>query len=156
MRLTPWKFLQALLSLWAAPAAMFIFLAPPAAADEYAPPKPAVKKSFFRDRPVLALWAADAAMNAADVHETRFGVTHGWSEGNPLARPFVHSRAFYAEGQAEMFLVAALAHRMRADQSHSWIGRVARHTWWIPQTYFFEEHARGAATWWGTRPRRRP
>ena len=53
----------------------------------------------LRDRPVLALTAAHAAVASWDWTVTREGVNAGAHEADPLARPFVHSNATMALGE---------------------------------------------------------
>jgi hypothetical protein len=94
-------------------------------------------QSVWSDRPVIALWAASAAVQILDYRATRSYVLEGSRELNPLVRPFVHSPALYVEGQAELALIAFLGHRMRGSR-HPFVRRL----WWVPQTFQFEENTR--------------
>jgi len=101
---------------------------------------------FLKDKPVIALWAADNLAQTLDYRATRWSITHGGRELNPFTRPFVHSPALYVEGQAELALTAYLGHRMR-NSKHACV----RKFWWLPQTITFAQNVSG---WQFTRRKR--
>lgn len=97
----------------------------------------------LHDRPVVALGAAQTAVVAYDITQTRLKLIANVShESNPLAGPFVHSNAVAAAaGAGELLLSGFLAEKMRHSR-HGFI----RKTWWLPQAIPLLAHTVAAAT----------
>jgi hypothetical protein len=65
-----------------------------------------------------------------DAWSTRRAVSGGYgTEGNPLLRPFSHSKAMYAATQVSPLVMDFIGKRMMVSQ-HKWM----RRTWWLPQS----------------------
>ena len=81
-------------------------------------------------RPVRALFAVQATAGSVDWIQTRqFVDDPRWREGNPLARPFVHSDAtLVPAAAAEVFGCAWIAEKMRHSRH-----KLLRRTWWVWQ-----------------------
>jgi hypothetical protein len=99
--------------------------------------------SALRDRPVMALAGAHAAVASWDGIETRQGLNAGWTEGDPLTRPFVHSNAaMVAAGAVEVAGFAVVADKMRHSRH-----RALRDTWFLWQTVPIAAHVVSASAW---------
>jgi hypothetical protein len=97
----------------------------------------------LRDRPVLALAGAHAAVASWDGIETRQGINAGWQEADPLGRLFVHnSAAMVGAGAVEVAGCAIIADRMRHSRY-----RVLRDTWFLWQTVPIAAHVVGGSAW---------
>jgi hypothetical protein len=98
---------------------------------------------MLRDRPVMALAGVHAAVATWDGIETRQGLNAGWTEADPLSRPFVHnSAAMVAAGVVEVTACALVAHKVRNSRH-----RVLRDTWFFWQTVPTVVHITGASAW---------
>jgi hypothetical protein len=65
-----------------------------------------------------------------DAWSTRRAVSGGYgTEGNPLLRPFSHSKAMYAATQVSPLVMDFIGKRMMVSQ-HKWMRRM----WWLPQS----------------------
>ena len=64
-----------------------------------------------------------------DAWSTRRAVSDGYTEGNPLLRPFANSNAIYAATQVSPAEMDYLGHRMMTS-NHPWM----RKFWWVPPT----------------------
>ena len=98
--------------------------------------------AMLKDRPVMALLAADMTAKVMDYRQTeqdfRMG---GFREQNPVLRPMLgHPAAMYAYGAAYAMGAAWLGHKMRTSR----FGLV-RKLWWLPQTYSIEQNVWGYA-----------
>lgn len=99
--------------------------------------------SALRDRPVMALAGAHAAVASWDGIETRQGLNAGWTEGDPLTRPFVHSdAAMVAAGAVEVAGFAVIADKVRHSRH-----RALRDTWFLWQTVPIAAHVVSASAW---------
>jgi hypothetical protein len=97
------------------------------------------------DKPEAVLTAIHAASASWDWTMTRRGVDAGYSEADPLARPFVHNNyTMVAAESAEIGLTAWVARRAR--KSHC---AVVRKTWWMWQLAPSVAHSFGIASWYG-------
>src|ERR1700694_2735101 len=88
--------------------------------------------AVLKDRPVMALMAADVTAKMRDYRQTerdfQFG---GFHEHNPVLRPMLgHPAAMYAYGAAYAMGAAWLGHKMRTSRYG-----LVRKLWWLPQTY---------------------
>lgn len=98
---------------------------------------------MLRDRPVMALAGAHAAVAAWDGIETRQGLNAGWTEADPLSRPFVHTNAaMLAAGAVEVAGLAIVAHKMRNSRY-----RVLRDTWFLWQSAPIVAHTVSGSAW---------
>jgi hypothetical protein len=84
----------------------------------------------LKDRPVMALMAADVAAKTMDYRQTeRDFQLGGFQEHNPVLRPMLgHPAAMYAYG------AAWVGHKMRTSRFG-----VVRKLWWLPQTFSLEQ-----------------
>ena len=98
--------------------------------------------AMLKDRPVMALMAADLAAKTLDYRQTqRDFMLGGFHEQNPVLRPMLgHPAAMYAYGAAYAIGAAWVGHKMRT--SH--FGLV-RKLWWLPQTVSIEQNVYGYA-----------
>jgi len=98
--------------------------------------------AMLKDRPVMALLAADLAAKTLDYRQTqRDFMLGGFHEQNPVLRPMLgHPAAMYAYGAAYAIGAAWVGHKMRT--SH--FGLV-RKLWWLPQTVSIEQNVYGYA-----------
>ena len=97
----------------------------------------------LRDRPVMAIAGIQASVASWDGIETRQGIKAGWSEADPLTRPFVHSDgAMVAAGVAEVAACAIIADKMRRSRH-----RALRDTWFLWQTVPIVAHVAGGLAW---------
>lgn len=76
----------------------------------------------------LALSAAEHSAAGYDAWSTRYALSNGRVEADPLMRPFAGSAAIYPAIQLIPFGLDYLAHRM--ERSSGWRHRV----WWLPQS----------------------
>jgi hypothetical protein len=98
---------------------------------------------MLRDRPVMALAGMDAALATWDGIETHQGLNSGWSEADPLSRPFVHNNAaMIAAGAVEVTAFAVVANKMRHSPH-----RALRDTWFLWQTVPIAAHVVSASAW---------
>lgn len=98
---------------------------------------------MLRDRPVMALAGMHAAAATWDGIETRQGLTSGWTEADPLSRPFVHDNAaMVAAGAVEVTAFAIVANKMRHSEH-----RALRDTWFVWQTVPIAAHVVSGAAW---------
>lgn len=110
--------------------------------------KPPAKNSFFasyfKDKPVLALTAANAAMTLTDGISTKH-----WEHADPGCesgpfRAVLGCRPTWGRmaplGAVEVFGGSILAHEMRQSR-HAWV----RHMWWVPQTVSISFHSKAVA-----------
>jgi len=63
-----------------------------------------------------------------DAWSTRRAVAQGYTEGNPLLRPFANSNAIYVATQVSPVVMDYLGKHMMVSQ-HGWIRKI----WWLPQ-----------------------
>jgi len=97
----------------------------------------------LRDRPVMALAGVHAAVASWDGIETRQGLQSGWSEADPLSRPFVHSNAaMIAAGAVEVTGFAIVADKMRHSRHP-----VLRDTWFLWQAVPITAHVVSGSAW---------
>lgn len=97
----------------------------------------------LRDRPVLELAGAHAAVAIWDGVETRKGINAGWGEADPISRPFVHSNAaMVAAGAVEIAGFSIVADRMRHSRH-----RALRDTWFLWQTVPIAAHVVSGVAW---------
>jgi hypothetical protein len=75
-----------------------------------------------------ALVVTSHAAAGFDAWSTRRAVALGYSEGNPLLRPFANSNAIYVATQVSPAVMDYVGKRMMVSQ-HGWIRRM----WWLPQ-----------------------
>jgi hypothetical protein len=94
-----------------------------------------VKVAFTRPRETsaqrkewYALLLTSHAAAAFDAWSTRRAVAQGYTEANPLLRPFANSSAIYVATQVSPVVMDYLGKRMMVSQ-HGWIRRM----WWLPQ-----------------------
>lgn len=97
--------------------------------------EPAVKPAYTRPRETpgqrkmwYALTVTSHAAAAFDAWSTRRAVVMGYSEANPMLRPFASSNAIYVATQVSPAVMDYLGKRMMVSQ-HKWIRRM----WWVPQ-----------------------
>jgi hypothetical protein len=98
--------------------------------------------SMLKDRPVMALMAADLTLKTMDYRQTQHDFTlGGFHETNPVLRPMLgHPAAIYAYGAAYAFGAAWVGHKMRTSRF-----TVVRKLWWLPQTISIEQNLWGYA-----------
>ena len=94
-----------------------------------------VKAAYTRPRETsaqrkewYALLVTSHAAAAFDAWSTRRAVVQGYTEANPLLRPFANSNAIYVATQVSPVVMDYLGKRMMVSQ-HGWI----RKMWWVPQ-----------------------
>lgn len=77
----------------------------------------------------ILLSIADHSAAAFDAYSTRYAVSRGAVEADPMMRPFANSNGIYAAIQAAPVALDFIArHMQRSDNS------LLRHTWWLPQS----------------------
>lgn len=64
-----------------------------------------------------------------DAYSTRYEITRGAIERDPLLRPFAHSPVIYSAIQLAPAMLDILARQMQGSRNGLW-----RHTWWVPQS----------------------
>jgi hypothetical protein len=99
---------------------------------EIKPGKPQEVKSaesYPSTRSWLALSILQHGAAGFDAYSTRYAVSHGAVEDDPLMRPFAHSASIYVVSQLCPVVLDLVGRRMQRSQS-SFI----RHMWWLPQT----------------------
>lgn len=100
--------------------------------DSYLPPPAAFRPPY--ETPVehrrvwFALTAAEHSAAAYDAWSTRYALSNGRVEADPLMRPFAGSNAIYPAIQVIPIGLDYLARRLQ--RSSGW----ARHIWWLPQS----------------------
>lgn len=102
-----------------------------AAAMPAAPAISPVKSAPLTARPPASWWALAAAQHAAvgfDSWSTRYSLSNGGRELDPLMRPFANSSALYPVMQTGPVALDYVALRMM--RSHN---RWMRRMWWVPQ-----------------------
>jgi hypothetical protein len=80
------------------------------------------KKAWF------ALSVAGHSGAAFDAWSTRRAISRGYSESNPLLKPFANSNAIYAATQLTPLVMDYVGRRMMFNK-RSWV----RRAWWVPQ-----------------------
>jgi hypothetical protein len=98
--------------------------------------------SILKDKPVMALLAADLTAKTMDYRQTeqdfRMG---GFQEQNPVVRHMLgHPVAMEGYGAAYAMGAAFLGHKMRTSHNYV-IGKL----WWLPQTFSIEQNVYGYA-----------
>jgi hypothetical protein len=98
--------------------------------------------AMLKDRPVMALMAADLTAKTMDYRQTeRDFLLGGFHEQDPVLRPMLgHPAAMYAYGAAYAVGAAWLGHKMRTSRFG-----IARKLWWLPQTVSIEQNIYGYA-----------
>ena len=96
--------------------------------------------SMLKDRPVMALVAADLTAKTMDYRQTEQDfMLGGFREHNPILRPMLgHPAAMYAYGAAYAMGAAWVGHKMRTSRFS-----VVRKLWWLPQVYSVEQNVYG-------------
>ena len=98
----------------------------------YLPPPPAFRPPGEAPITHHRLWfllsAAEHSSAGFDAWSTRYALTHGRIEADPLMRPFANSSAIYGAIQAIPIGLDYVARR--CQRSSGW----ARHVWWVPQS----------------------
>jgi hypothetical protein len=77
----------------------------------------------------VALTGLAVTAGMLDSAATRWNVSRGGTEYDPLERPFAHSNALYAEGAAYEGGLAWVGWKLHGS-NHP----LLRHIWWLPQT----------------------
>jgi hypothetical protein len=77
----------------------------------------------------IALAVAEHAAAGFDAYTTRYAISRGAVEQDPLMRPFANSSAIYAAIQAGPVVLDIAARRMQRSQNG-----FLRRTWWLPQS----------------------
>lgn len=88
----------------------------------YSHETPRQKKTWY------ALSIAGHSGATFDAWSTRRAVSRGYTESNPLLKPFAHSNAIYVATQLSPLLMDYLGHRMMSNR-RNWVRRM----WWAPQ-----------------------
>jgi hypothetical protein len=84
----------------------------------------------LRRRDWLALTVVEHSAATFDAWSTRWAISRGAYELDPLMRPFSGNASIYAAIQVGPLLLDYVSRRMMTSR-HDWI----RHTWWIPQVF---------------------
>jgi hypothetical protein len=109
----------------------------PVIEPRYAPLSISPEKAFiarpYQTRTQRKIWYAlsftGSGLAAADAWSTRRAITQGYGvEGNPMLRPFSHSRALYGATQVSPLVMDFIGKRMMVSQN-----RILRTMWWLPQ-----------------------
>jgi len=77
----------------------------------------------------IALAVAEHAAATFDAYTTRYAISRGAVEQDPLMRPFANSSAIYAAIQAGPVVLDIAARKMQRSQNG-----FLRRTWWLPQS----------------------
>jgi hypothetical protein len=112
---------QALLALTGPSFSESILLPPPA----FRPPN---ELPVSHHRLWFALTTAEHSAAGYDAWSTRYALSNGRVEADPLMRPFAGSAAIYPAIQLIPFGLDFLAHRL--ERSSGW----THHVWWVPQS----------------------
>jgi len=98
--------------------------------------------ALVKDRPVMALLAADLTAKTMDYRQTeRDFMLGGFQEQNPVVRHMLgHPVTMEAYGAAYAMSAAFLGHKMRKSRFS-----IVRKLWWLPQTYSIEQNFYGYA-----------
>lgn len=112
---------QALVALTGPSLSESILLPPPA----FRPPN---ELPVSHPRLWFALTTAEHSAAGYDAWSTRYALSHGRVEADPLMRPFAGSAAIYPAIQLIPFGLDFLGHRL--ERSSGWM----HHIWWVPQS----------------------
>lgn len=104
--------------------------------DMHLPPLPTGKstrvlgvEAMPSRRSWVLLSIADHSAAAFDAYSTRYAISHGAVEADPLMRPFAGSDGIYAAIQIAPVALDFIARHMQRSESG-----LLRRTWWLPQS----------------------